>query len=150
MPHVTLEGNRPAASWLTQDLHMVLKLRMDTMLSGSLVLICQLLPMSHSRSKSEDCAREEQKTSMPCTAAPYKIQNDQIPPHTHTHIYTLYTPPHPHTHTDLPKQVSLSNIFSNSPQVFALVHYKLFSLFLFSIEELFNSFPSQIPFKPIP
>lgn len=75
LPHVTLEGNRAAASWLVQDLHTALALRMDTVLSASLVMVCQLLPMAQPRSKSEGCAREEQKTSVPCRAAPYKIWN---------------------------------------------------------------------------
>lgn len=98
LPHVTLEGKRAAASWLTQDLHTALKAHVGTVLSGSLVLVCQLLPMQHSRSKSEDCASEEQKLPMTCSAVTYKLQNVQIPPY--THIYTrcidIYTDIHTH------------------------------------------------------
>lgn len=88
LPRVTLKGNRPATSWLTRDLHVLLKLHVLTMLSRSLLLVCQLLPMPHSKSKSEDCAREEQKMPMLHTAAPHKIPNVPIPP-IHTHVYML-------------------------------------------------------------
>lgn len=101
LPCVTLEGNRTAAG-LTRGFHMHLKLHVVTMLSQSLLLVCQFLPMPHSKRKSEDCAREEQKMPMSCTAAPHKIPSVPIPP-IHTHIYMLFLYIYTHTVTSLNK-----------------------------------------------
>lgn len=149
LPHVTLEGNRAAASWLTQDLRTALKLHVDTMLSGSLVLVCQLLPMPRSRSKSEDCERgtADVYALQCCTLQNPECSNS---PHTHTYLHAFYTHTHAHarahTRADWPPQASFpiqylqqfSAFFStqlcNTPvQVFALVHYKLFPLFPFPV-----------------
>lgn len=103
------------SSWLTQDLHTALKLHVDTMLSGSLVLVCQLLLMPHSRNKSEDHARKVQNVyALHCCTL--QTQNVQI--HCHTYIpVCMYICMYTH---------SLSYIKSYSFFCFSLAHSQLF------------------------
>lgn len=118
------------SSCLPQDLYTALKQHVDTTLSGSLGLVCQLLPMAHSRNKSEDCARKVQNVYalQCCTLQPQKVQI-----HCHKYIPVcmyLYPSIHTHTHTHTPSYIKSYSFFSASLLLPAL--------------------PSQIPFKPIP
>lgn len=105
LPHVTLEGNGAAASC---RIYTQLSNRIQIYPAVWITCVCQ-----HSRSKSEGCAREEQKVSMPSSACTLQNSNAQFP---HTHAYTHFTYIYTHTQSGLTKQISLSSIFSNSPR----------------------------------
>lgn len=111
LPCVTLEGNRTAAG-LTRGLHMHLKLHVVTMLSQSLLLVCQFLPMPHSKRKSEDLCKRRAEDAYVLHCCTSQNPKCCYSPHTHTYIHAFFI--YIHTYSDLPEQVSLSSNFNNS------------------------------------
>lgn len=97
------------SSWLTQDLHTALKLHVETTLSGSPVLVCQLLLMPHSRNKSEDRARKVQNVYalQSCTLETPECSNSL--PHIYACMFVCM-----YTHTLSPSYIKSYSFFSAS------------------------------------